>query len=185
MTTVSVTSPLKLLSYPTTRRTASFPMLATRVRSSSTGGVASSESSLAAQAPLTKPTSRTSPLTGGSRSRSRPSSPAASSTKPSSRYVASSTSSTSSTRTPLPTSPSLCLFCFLVLSCLVSSHHTRSLPPSPSRSSYLLARCRYRCRGSLFRFVFFFVFFVFSPLANAVYPLYIGGDLSRLVNFVV
>ncbi|KAH9947295.1 hypothetical protein B0H21DRAFT_778635 [Amylocystis lapponica] len=37
-TTVSVTSPLKLVSYPTTRRTASLPMLATRVRSSSTGG---------------------------------------------------------------------------------------------------------------------------------------------------
>ncbi|OBZ77823.1 hypothetical protein A0H81_02037 [Grifola frondosa] len=37
-TTVSVTSPLKLLSYPTTRCTASFPMLATRVRLPSTGG---------------------------------------------------------------------------------------------------------------------------------------------------
>ncbi|KAF8270015.1 hypothetical protein EI94DRAFT_854808 [Lactarius quietus] len=47
----------------------------------------------------------------------------------------------------------------LLFSRLVSSHHTRSLPPSPSRSSYLLARCRYRCRGSLFTFVYFFVFF--------------------------
>jgi len=37
-TMVSVTSPLKLLSYPTTRCTASFPMLGTWVWLSSTGG---------------------------------------------------------------------------------------------------------------------------------------------------
>ena len=39
-----------------------------------------------------------------------------------------------------------------------SSHHTRSLPPSPSRSSYLSAHCQYQCHGSLFTLVFFLFF---------------------------
>lgn len=149
-------------------RTASFPAGGTRGRLSSTGLVASSESSLAVQAPPIKPISRTSLHIGQLRSRLSPNSLTPSSMTLLSRH---SCELSTSNRSPLSIFPSPRL-CHASSSFLFLSHSLVA-PFFPVR---LPLCCQSRCHGLLIRFLFSFL--SHFTLSDAFCRQNVGRDVS-------